>query len=456
MDERIIGNNDSKFDVIIVGAGISGLLTALALSKEGKKILLLEKSESLGGVCRSYNVEGYQVDTGPHIVTRIENGPLRELIDHYFDVVPNFVPHGRYYVRLNNKIRPFPWNLQGWINFDLIPHIDRLYLMKTLFSVSYIFNSGEDLSKKSLGDLLGNNLSDSTLRFLNCLSYFMTGASMNETPVARFLDSEHYKTKSKGLLDKLYNILMKEGAMDQVYIKGGLQSLIKSIMSSMPANRATFKTGEQVVKIHNNEDIKEVVTDKSTYTCNTVIHAGLASDIPKLVDNPPKDYVNTLKDLYTTNALTIWLGLDKKFFKRDGSEIWVDSDPYTWAVPISNYDPSLAPRGKQLVGFAFRLPDKSLDDTTDSSIKKEKKRALDAIFDILPEIEKNIDMIHYQLLVPDKAAWTIDTRFANVKTPIDGLYLVGTDTEKKSMGITRASYSVIRLLSVLRKDGVLK
>lgn len=432
--------------IIVVGAGISGLLTTLVLSKEGKKVLILEKTENFGGMCRSYDVDGYKVDTGPHVITRLEHGPLKELMDRYFDVIPNFMPHGKYYVRLNNRIKPFPWNLQGWFNFDLIPQIDRIYLMKTLFSISYIFNSGEDLSRKSVGDLVGNNISESTKRFLNCMSYFMTGTSMNETPVARFLDSEHYKTTSVGFLEKLYNILMKEGAVDQAYPKGGLQSLTTSVISSFPENRVDIKLGEEVLKINHGDNIK-VETTKNEYKCKTIIYSGFASDLPKIMELP-KDYLESLKKLHKTNALTIWLGLNKKIFKMDGSEIWVDSDPYTWAVPVSNYDNSLAPEGKQLVGFLFRLPD-------NCNIETEKKRALNAIFSMIPEIETHTEMTHYQVLIPEKAAWTIDTKFADIRTPVRGIYLVGTDTERRSMGITRASYSVIKLLSALREDRIL-
>jgi phytoene dehydrogenase-like protein len=117
-------------------------------------------------------------------------------------------------------------------------------------------------------------------------------------------------------------------------------------------------------------------------------------------------------------------------------------------VPISNYDPSLAPPGKQLVGFVFILP-KGCD------LLKEEKKAMKSIYSIMPEIEKHVDMQHIQVLIPEKAVLTVDTVFANVRTPIEGLYLVGTDTERRSMGITRASYSVLNLLSILREDGVL-
>ena len=49
------------YDVIVVGGGISGLLSALTLSKHGKKVLVLEKDSIVGGNCNSYNVEGFQV-----------------------------------------------------------------------------------------------------------------------------------------------------------------------------------------------------------------------------------------------------------------------------------------------------------------------------------------------------------------------------------------------------------
>jgi len=65
---------NTKYDIVVVGAGVSGLLSALSLSKEGKSVLVLEKEGYVGGVCRSYKVQGYTVDTGPHIITRLDSG----------------------------------------------------------------------------------------------------------------------------------------------------------------------------------------------------------------------------------------------------------------------------------------------------------------------------------------------------------------------------------------------
>ena len=39
----------------------------------------------------------------------------------------------------------------------------------------------------------------------------------------------------------------------------------------------------------------------------------------------------------------------------------------------------------------------------------------------LPNIEKYIDMQHEQIMVPEKAAVTIDGKFADIRTPIKNL-----------------------------------
>ena len=162
-----VNNDSSYYDVIVVGAGFSGLLSALALSKEGNNVLIIEKENRIGGVCRSYEVDGFTVDTGPHIITRMDSGPLKSLMDLYFDIIPNFVPLGGYYVRMRDKVKSFPWSIKEWMLFDLLPVEDRTLLMKMIFDLLYGISVGKDSSKVSIDELIPKGVSHETSSFVD-------------------------------------------------------------------------------------------------------------------------------------------------------------------------------------------------------------------------------------------------------------------------------------------------
>jgi phytoene dehydrogenase-like protein len=455
---------NTKYDVVVVGAGVSGLLSALSLSKEGKSVLVLEKEGYVGGVCRSYKVQGYTVDTGPHIITRLDSGPLKVLMNKYFEVIPNFVPFGKYYLRINGQIKDFPWSLKDWMMFDLLPVEDRSLLMKSLIDIAYMMNSGRDMTRVSIKDIMPGSISPTAVAFLDYLSYFMLGTGPENAPVSRFIDRKEYKTEkhkeengfSIPYVGKMYNLLIGGTPTDQYYPKGGIQKIVDSLMYSMPPS-VKINLGEELLAINTetvnrgySEKITGVTTDKGQYQADVVIYSGFATDIPKLVSTPlPQRYVENLSKIEKVNSLSIWLGLDEQVFKEDASEMWVSTstDTYhTWLIPTSNYDPHLAPKDKHLVGFAFVVPE-------GTGSEEMKRKARNTIFSNIPALEKHMDMIHYQELVPEKATWNMNAGFGDVKTPIDNMYCVGSDSFKRSMGLTRTSYSIIKMLETVRADG---
>ena len=66
--------------IVIVGAGLSGLVCALELAKAGAPLLLLEKSSRVGGRIGSIYEDGYTFDLGFQVL--LENYPaLRTYVD---------------------------------------------------------------------------------------------------------------------------------------------------------------------------------------------------------------------------------------------------------------------------------------------------------------------------------------------------------------------------------------
>jgi phytoene desaturase len=58
-----------NYDVIVVGAGLGGLATAVRLAAAGRAVLLLEKNERVGGKLNSVAEQGFCFDTGPSLLT---------------------------------------------------------------------------------------------------------------------------------------------------------------------------------------------------------------------------------------------------------------------------------------------------------------------------------------------------------------------------------------------------
>ncbi len=479
-----------KYDVIVVGAGISGLLAALILSKHGKKVLVLEKKRHLGGNCNSYLVDGYQVDTGAHAITHLIEGPLKRLMDNYFDFLPVFEDYGHYYIRTEKALVKVPSNLKDFVTFDVLPRMDRVLLSQALTKAVTLSLFGIDLFNQSVYDFLPKNLSKDTSDFVDTICVSLSGKSMKETSVQRVLSGSSFVRDSitqeqfDAMIGKLepktyqstesilasilsyYPQISLQTSLTKVtqpftsferlatndinysqgYPRKGLKALLNAILYSIP---------EKIVEIKKECEVKSILTQDGNvsgveadeiYTSDIVIYTGFATELPGLIKDLPPEYIGNLKGIVHSKSLTIWLGLERELseFNYTGSEIWFKDFCY-WATPISNYDSSLAPKGKQLIGFSFVIDNKNEE--------QELKKAYDTIFRAHPNIEKYIEMKHEQIMIPEKAAVTINGKFADIRTPVKNLYIAGTDADKRSMGITRASYSIIELLKILNEDG---
>jgi 1-hydroxycarotenoid 3,4-desaturase len=64
--------------VIVIGAGIGGLVAAIDLARAGLEVTVLERSASVGGKLRAQRVDGARIDAGPTVLT------MRDVFEQVF------------------------------------------------------------------------------------------------------------------------------------------------------------------------------------------------------------------------------------------------------------------------------------------------------------------------------------------------------------------------------------
>lgn len=71
------------FDVVVIGAGMSGLAAGIRLALFGKKVLLLERHNVIGGLNSFYSINGRKYDVGLHAMTNyapgVKSGSLNKI-----------------------------------------------------------------------------------------------------------------------------------------------------------------------------------------------------------------------------------------------------------------------------------------------------------------------------------------------------------------------------------------
>src|SRR5204862_1749942 len=80
----------TAYDIIIIGAGHNGLVTACYLGRAGRRVLVLERRDVVGGACVTEEVfPGFKVSTAAYVNSLFRKEIVRDLRlrEHGFEVL---------------------------------------------------------------------------------------------------------------------------------------------------------------------------------------------------------------------------------------------------------------------------------------------------------------------------------------------------------------------------------
>ena len=65
---------DKKYDIVIIGSGIGGLICGNVLAKEGLSVCVLEKNKQIGGSLQTFSRDKTVFDSGVHYIGGLDKG----------------------------------------------------------------------------------------------------------------------------------------------------------------------------------------------------------------------------------------------------------------------------------------------------------------------------------------------------------------------------------------------
>ncbi len=448
--------NPSEYDAIIAGGGAGGLLSALALTAYGKKVLVIEKTNRLGGVWYGYWLGGYRIDNGLHVITRVKRGAFARFMRNYLSPPPEFVLHDGWYFRVHDKVGTIPTSVGETLRWPLTNFRGRLGLARIGAKIKTM--KLEEMKKYKdisfLEFMKSNNATNQVvLDVMQSAIYMAAGVGIDQASAYESLRTLKDTDKESGKLEQAKRLLLGSDEYDEGYVIGGMDGLLNRVIDTINGN---YIIDAAVEKIH---ELDGVVTGLSVMgkriDHNLIISNIPLWDMPRLIDSNSTDansFFIKWSSLQPTRGITLWLGLDTIVIGDRKNRVLVHPNPNRWFVSISSFDPSSAPEGKELVAMAMMaIPGKSVDE----QVAIMKSHGFEKYF---PEVLEHIEMEHVQMSYATRAALIpgqTDLDRPGPRTPIEGLYIVGTDTAGSGVGLQQAANSAEGALNAMKDAGAI-
>lgn len=314
--------NSVTYDVIIIGAGISGLVCGSYLAKAGLKVLIVEQHDKPGGYCTSFKRHGFTFDAAAHSLGGYAHGKNFHRIITEFGID-----------RIVNITRLDPSDIVDTPDFqitfwnesartvreltDLFPHekenIVRYYnYYNTIGAASQLENV--KLKDKTFADVLASYFSDP--RLMNALSYPIFGyTGLPPSLLHAFTGTKFF---SETIIDGGY------------YLEGGMQMLPDAFAEVIRQLNGTLlynRTVRKIVCSNSSVSGVELSTNEFLPAKYVVSACDITQTYTRMVES---DFISeqTLEKLRSftpaISSFILYVGIDAPYEKlpSPGTNIW--------------------------------------------------------------------------------------------------------------------------------------
>ncbi len=337
-------------EVLIVGAGLSGLAAGALLARDGVKVTLVEQAEDVGGKLAGLTRDGFSLDAGLHCFHYGDSGPIGEL-NSRLGLGLKFIENRNSGYLLRGKDR-LPVPAGDDVDFSQVPGFseDEAARIKKLFAALSEADPAA-WAKKSVADFVSESgfgedelISD----YASALS--MTVLGMNGAGVSAELLISHVKA-------------VGHSGFHLSVIEGGASRLVEALARVISEREAMIVLGSKVHEIVIEEgSVIRVKTSSEEYTPKTVIYSGPLQYLPEVAVGEGINATLARKCAKLTPVSGIALEFGLAGPVSDVMGVMIDPRESVIGRFPSNLDPGLAPEGGQLSSWMALVNEEDLID----------------------------------------------------------------------------------------------
>ena len=398
------------YDVVIVGAGMGGLVSGALLSKRGFNVLILEKS---GDICErtiSLDKDGFILDYGIHLARFGTKGVIATTMKELRKDI-EIVRPGRSVIYWEERFETLPLSVSTISSAKFLSSEEINELLSLLMYA--IREDVDSLLNVSLSEWLEGKVKSENVRKL-----------MRVFSTMLLVVPEIERASAGELIDLIKQaVATGEGAG---YPKGGWKIILQKLRETIEENGGRILTDTKVNKvvIENNE-VKGISTKDQKIKADKVIVAIPCQQIFSILDKDkfPVEFVKKAENTIPTCGVSIDFAVSEPIIEVSG--MIVSEDPPILGLPTSNLDPTVAPENKQLATFLLIIPSEQFAEGKD----RELNRLENFVYKMFPKLKDEVLWTRkLKLPIVDGAApFYNQTRTDRVpiKAPVNGLFFVG-------------------------------
>jgi all-trans-retinol 13,14-reductase len=330
------------YDSIIIGSGMGGLATAAILSKQGQKVLVLEKHYTAGGFTHVFKRKDYEWDVGIHYIGEMqrESSILRKLFDYVTDGNLKWADIGEVYdcIVIGDQKYDF---VKGVSNFKkqlisyfpeeekaINSYVDLVFEAVKTSKNYYISKALPPLLEKIIGGFMKNPF----YKFADKTTYEVLSSLTNNETLIKVLTGQY---GDYGLPPKESSFYMHASVVRHYFDGGsfpigGSSQIVKTIDPVIESAGGTILTNAEVVSVIAEKDQATGVLmkdGKPIFAKNIISNAGIMTTYTTLL---PSDIVDRFK-------LKNQLQQVKQSVAHISLYIGLEGSPQELQLPKTNY-----------------------------------------------------------------------------------------------------------------------